>query len=187
MFSPWMGKIPWRKAWQSTPVFLSGEIHRGAWQAIVHSVAKRRTQLDQLSMHVHTQSLREQGQGSKKPSLKTKNFPKCQQMSLHFLENPKQLAMILLKRAFCLASQEWIMATAVQQESCGLALLPCGLQLLKFLPVSPANPRSLMGAQFLGHCAAGITSLLTESSLPLWGWMTRLSVDPLVSAASLFG
>ena len=68
-----------------------------------------------------------------------------------------------------------------------LALLPGGLQLLKFLPVSPANPGSLMGAQFLGHCAAGITSLLTESSLPLWGWMTRLSVDPLVAAASLFG
>ena len=22
---PWVGKIPWRKAWQPTPVFLSGE------------------------------------------------------------------------------------------------------------------------------------------------------------------
>ena len=25
---PWVGKIPWRKAWQPTPVFLSGESHR---------------------------------------------------------------------------------------------------------------------------------------------------------------
>ena len=24
-FSPWVGKIPWRRAWQSTPVFLSEE------------------------------------------------------------------------------------------------------------------------------------------------------------------
>ena len=24
-FNPWVGKIPWRRAWQPTPVFLSGE------------------------------------------------------------------------------------------------------------------------------------------------------------------
>ena len=24
-FEPWVGKIPWRRAWQSTPVFLPGE------------------------------------------------------------------------------------------------------------------------------------------------------------------
>ena len=24
-FDPWVGKIPWRKAWQHTPVFLPGE------------------------------------------------------------------------------------------------------------------------------------------------------------------
>ena len=26
-FNPWVGKIPWRKKWQSTPVFLPGESH----------------------------------------------------------------------------------------------------------------------------------------------------------------
>ena len=26
-FNPWVGKVPWRKAWQSTPVFLPGESH----------------------------------------------------------------------------------------------------------------------------------------------------------------
>ena len=26
-FDPWVGKIPWRKAWQPTPVFLPGEFH----------------------------------------------------------------------------------------------------------------------------------------------------------------
>ena len=24
-FDPWIGKIPWRRAWQPTPVFLPGE------------------------------------------------------------------------------------------------------------------------------------------------------------------
>ena len=26
-FDPWIGKIPWRRAWQPTPVFLPGESH----------------------------------------------------------------------------------------------------------------------------------------------------------------
>ena len=27
-FDPWVGKIPWRRAWQPTPVFSPGEFHR---------------------------------------------------------------------------------------------------------------------------------------------------------------
>jgi len=26
-FNPWVGKIPWRRKWQPTPGFLSGESH----------------------------------------------------------------------------------------------------------------------------------------------------------------
>ena len=26
-FDPWIGNIPWRRAWQTTPVFLPGESH----------------------------------------------------------------------------------------------------------------------------------------------------------------
>ena len=26
-FNPWIGKIPWRRKWQPTPVFLSGKSH----------------------------------------------------------------------------------------------------------------------------------------------------------------
>ena len=26
-FEPWVGKIPWRRAWQPTPIFFSGEFH----------------------------------------------------------------------------------------------------------------------------------------------------------------
>ena len=33
-FDPWVGKIPWRREWLPTPVFLPGEFHglRKAWQ-----------------------------------------------------------------------------------------------------------------------------------------------------------
>ena len=27
-FDPWVRKIPWRRAWQTTPVFLLGKFHR---------------------------------------------------------------------------------------------------------------------------------------------------------------
>ena len=30
-FDPWVGKNPWRRAWQPTPVFLPGESHGGPW------------------------------------------------------------------------------------------------------------------------------------------------------------
>ena len=49
-FDPWVGKIPWRREWQHTPVFLPGDpMDRGAWQATVHGVAKSQTRLKQLS------------------------------------------------------------------------------------------------------------------------------------------
>ena len=51
-FDYWVRKIPWRKAWQPTPVFfLENPMDRGAWQAIVHRVAKSQTRLNRLSMH----------------------------------------------------------------------------------------------------------------------------------------
>ena len=42
-FVPWVGKIPWRREWQSTPVFLPGKpMNRGVWWATVHGVSKSR-------------------------------------------------------------------------------------------------------------------------------------------------
>ena len=35
-FDPWMGKIPWRRAWQPTVVFLPGEFH-GQRSLVGHS------------------------------------------------------------------------------------------------------------------------------------------------------
>ena len=40
-FNPWVRKIPWRRKWQPSLVFLPGKsIDRGVWQATVHGVAK---------------------------------------------------------------------------------------------------------------------------------------------------
>ena len=41
-FNPWVGKIPWRTAWQTIPVFLPGE---SPWWATVHGVTRSWTQL----------------------------------------------------------------------------------------------------------------------------------------------
>ena len=49
-FDPWDGKIPWRRAWQFTAVFLPGEYH-GPWRATIHGVTKTWTQLKWLNMY----------------------------------------------------------------------------------------------------------------------------------------
>ena len=38
-FNPWVGKIPWRRNWQPTPVFLIGKSH-GQRSLEVHGVEK---------------------------------------------------------------------------------------------------------------------------------------------------
>ena len=40
---PWVGKIPWRRAWQSAPVFLPGESHGQRSLATVHKVTESDT------------------------------------------------------------------------------------------------------------------------------------------------
>ena len=43
-FNPLAGKIPWRREWQLTPVFLPEESHdRGTWWATVHGVTQSQT------------------------------------------------------------------------------------------------------------------------------------------------
>ena len=49
-FRPWVGKTPWRRARQPTPVFcLENPMDRVTWRAMVHRVAKNRTRLKQLT------------------------------------------------------------------------------------------------------------------------------------------
>ena len=52
-FDPWVRKIPWRRKWQPTPVFVpKNPMDRGAWQATVHGVAKSQTWLNTPSPHI---------------------------------------------------------------------------------------------------------------------------------------
>ena len=52
-FDPRAGKIPWRRKWQRTPVFLAWEffMDRGAWWATVHGVTKSQTWLSDWHFH----------------------------------------------------------------------------------------------------------------------------------------
>ena len=65
-FNPWIGKIPWRRAWQSILAWRI-PIDRGAWQATVHGVADT---TEQLSTHNIS------GQGWASSSLLWGGFPK---------------------------------------------------------------------------------------------------------------
>ena len=53
-FDPWVGKIPWRRKWQCTPVLLSGE-SRGQRSLAVYSPQghKESDRLKQLSRHAY--------------------------------------------------------------------------------------------------------------------------------------
>ena len=51
-FDPWVRKIPWRKAWQPTPVFLPGEFH-GQRTLTDYRVTKGQTRLKRLSTHTY--------------------------------------------------------------------------------------------------------------------------------------
>ena len=68
-FDPWIGKIPWKRAWQPTTVFLPGKsLGQGVWQATVHGLTKSRTQ---LSTHTETHH-------NKLQNIKNKGkIPKC--------------------------------------------------------------------------------------------------------------
>ena len=48
-FNPLVWKIPWRRAWQPTP--LENPMDRGGWLATVHSVVKSWTWLKRLGTH----------------------------------------------------------------------------------------------------------------------------------------
>ena len=57
-FHPWARKIPWRRAWQPTPVFLPGESH-GQRSLVGYSVEESRTQLKRqcVRARAHTHAL----------------------------------------------------------------------------------------------------------------------------------
>ena len=60
-FDPWVRKIPWRRKWQPTLVFLlDNPMDRGAWWATGHGVAKSWTWLGTYISHPQISGLRQQ-------------------------------------------------------------------------------------------------------------------------------
>ena len=52
-FDPWVGKLPWRRAWQLTPVFLPGESPWTEEPGGLQSMGSQRVGHDWASKHVH--------------------------------------------------------------------------------------------------------------------------------------
>ena len=72
-FNPWVGKIPWRRAWQPHPIFLPGEFH-GQRNLVDYSPWSYKeldtTEVTYTHMHMATQSdaqnlKREPGSGAR--------------------------------------------------------------------------------------------------------------------------
>ena len=54
-FDPWVGKIPWRRKWQLTPIScLGNSMDRGAWRVIVYGVTKELDSIFSGSLVVKT-------------------------------------------------------------------------------------------------------------------------------------
>ena len=54
-FSPWVGKIPWKREWIPTPVFWPGEFHRQRSLAGYGSWGRKGLDMTEQLSHVHTQ------------------------------------------------------------------------------------------------------------------------------------
>ena len=57
-FNPWIGKMPWKRKWQTTPVLLPGEFHAQR-SLVVHSPChKEPDMIEQLILHFTSPLLR---------------------------------------------------------------------------------------------------------------------------------
>ena len=53
MFNPWVGKIPWTRKWQPTPVFLPGESH-GQRSLVGYSLwGHKESDTTEVTSHTH--------------------------------------------------------------------------------------------------------------------------------------
>ena len=61
MFDPWVGKIPWRREWLITPIFLPGILwNKGAWWATVHGATELDItgRLTHVDIHTYTHAVK---------------------------------------------------------------------------------------------------------------------------------
>ena len=51
---PWLGKIPWRRKWQPTPIFLPGESH-GQWSLAGYTLwGRKKSDMTEVTYHAHS-------------------------------------------------------------------------------------------------------------------------------------
>ena len=64
MFDRWVGKIPWERKWQPTPVFLPGEPH-GQRSLVGYSPwgPKESDRTERLRIHTHRNAIEMEGHG----------------------------------------------------------------------------------------------------------------------------
>ena len=55
-FDPWIGKMPWRRVWQSTPVFLPGEFHGQRNLAGYSPQGRKEAATTEMTWHTHRPS-----------------------------------------------------------------------------------------------------------------------------------
>ena len=95
---PWVGKIPWRRAWQPAPTFLPGESHgQRSLASYIHRVAKSWARLKRLSGRTrarkHTQTLIPCDQG---PCLFSLPFyPLCSGQCLDTIKTQEEVTELL--------------------------------------------------------------------------------------------
>ena len=94
-----VGKIPWRREWQPTPVFLPGESH-GKRRDAFHRVAKNQTWLKQLSRHacMHIVKKSEESKTFKEFSLLQASYQLPQDSDLGWLLARRKLWKIVKDR-----------------------------------------------------------------------------------------
>ena len=53
-FNPWVGKIPWRRAWQPIPVFLPGKSHGQSSLVGYGPRSRKESDMTEATEHTHT-------------------------------------------------------------------------------------------------------------------------------------
>ena len=88
-FDPWVGKILWRRKWQSTPVLLPGKSH-GQRSLVGYSPWGREESdtTDRLHVHVHVYALHDQWEAS--------SLPWCPCISTPSISQPRELRVFLV-------------------------------------------------------------------------------------------
>ena len=73
-FDPWVGKIPWRRKWQCTPIFLPGESH-GRRSLVGYSPRGRKESDTTERLHLHLHPIRNRTLCLPLSGLLFKSFP----------------------------------------------------------------------------------------------------------------